>query len=269
MTTRGFADIIEIARQHRPSLYDPFVDRPTPLVPRALRFEVDERLDAAGSVLTQWDGTLPALPDDVEAVALCLLHSDRNAEPEATIAGEAACTRVRRDRFERALARVPRVRAHGHDRRQRVPAARVRSVPRTDRRVRGRGARDDVGRRSGRDRGCAVGAGRAAALRSGRRRAGRGRGGGRVRTSRRGDVRHGRYQHRRVPRARRRARAGGATRCRRVPDPPARARHPHDRGRGRIDRAPRPRAARSSSVPRARARRPGPRPTGGAERRRP
>ena len=51
VTTRGFADIIEIARQHRPSLYDPFVDRPTPLVPRALRFEVDERLDAAGSVL--------------------------------------------------------------------------------------------------------------------------------------------------------------------------------------------------------------------------
>ena len=48
MTTRGFADIIEIARQHRPSLYDPFVDRPVPLVPRALRFEVDERLDADG-----------------------------------------------------------------------------------------------------------------------------------------------------------------------------------------------------------------------------
>ena len=86
VTTRGFADIIEIARQHRPSLYDPFVDRPIPLVPRVWRFEVDERLDADGSMLTQWDGTLPALPDDVEAVALCLLHSDRNADPEATIA---------------------------------------------------------------------------------------------------------------------------------------------------------------------------------------
>jgi N-methylhydantoinase A/oxoprolinase/acetone carboxylase beta subunit len=86
LTTRGFADIIEIARQHRPSLYDPFVDRSAPLVRRELRFEVDERLDANGAVLTQWDGALPTLPGEVEAVALCLLHSDRNAEPEAAIA---------------------------------------------------------------------------------------------------------------------------------------------------------------------------------------
>src|SRR5689334_14150782 len=34
VTTRGFADVIEIARQARPSLYDPHVDRPVPLVPR-------------------------------------------------------------------------------------------------------------------------------------------------------------------------------------------------------------------------------------------
>ncbi len=46
VTTRGFADVIEIARQARPSLYDPFVDRPLPLVPRELRFEVGGRLDA-------------------------------------------------------------------------------------------------------------------------------------------------------------------------------------------------------------------------------
>src|SRR4051794_13703840 len=37
VTTRGFADVIEIARQARPSLYDAHVDRPPPLVPRALR----------------------------------------------------------------------------------------------------------------------------------------------------------------------------------------------------------------------------------------
>jgi N-methylhydantoinase A/oxoprolinase/acetone carboxylase beta subunit len=86
VTTRGFADVIEIARQHRPSLYDPFVDRPIPLVPRAWRFEIDERLAADGAVLTPWDGALPPLPDDVEAVALSLLHSDRNAEPERAIA---------------------------------------------------------------------------------------------------------------------------------------------------------------------------------------
>ena len=34
VTTEGFADVIEIARQDRPSLYDDDVDRPEPLVPR-------------------------------------------------------------------------------------------------------------------------------------------------------------------------------------------------------------------------------------------
>src|SRR4029079_9483029 len=33
VTTPGFADVIEIALQARPSLYDPFADRPEPLVP--------------------------------------------------------------------------------------------------------------------------------------------------------------------------------------------------------------------------------------------
>jgi len=46
LTTAGFADLIEIARQDRPSLYDQSVVRPEPLVPRALRLEVVERLDA-------------------------------------------------------------------------------------------------------------------------------------------------------------------------------------------------------------------------------
>src|SRR5918992_1147436 len=39
VTTEGFSDVIEIARQARPSLYDPMADRPPPLVPRDLRFE--------------------------------------------------------------------------------------------------------------------------------------------------------------------------------------------------------------------------------------
>src|ERR687892_1708211 len=59
VTTKGFSDVIEIARQARPSLYDPHVDRPPALVPRHLRFEVDGRLDAAGGVLTPYEGELP------------------------------------------------------------------------------------------------------------------------------------------------------------------------------------------------------------------
>ena len=91
----GFADLIEIARQDRPSLYDPFVDRPEPLVPRALRFEVPGRLAADGSELTPCDASaLPGLLDDVEAVAICLLHSDLNGEHERAVAGALSSTGV-------------------------------------------------------------------------------------------------------------------------------------------------------------------------------
>jgi len=38
ISSAGQRDVIEIARQVRPSLYDPWADRPEPLVPRALRF---------------------------------------------------------------------------------------------------------------------------------------------------------------------------------------------------------------------------------------
>ena len=48
ISTEGQRDVIEIARQARPSLYDIWADRPEPLVPRSLRFEVPGRLDAQG-----------------------------------------------------------------------------------------------------------------------------------------------------------------------------------------------------------------------------
>ena len=86
VTTRGFADVIEIARQHRPSLYDPWADRPEPLVDRAHRVEVDERVAADGTVLVELDDSAPpALPDDTEAVALCLLHADLHSRHEAVL----------------------------------------------------------------------------------------------------------------------------------------------------------------------------------------
>jgi N-methylhydantoinase A/oxoprolinase/acetone carboxylase beta subunit len=75
LTTAGFADVIEIARQDRPSLYDQSVVRPEPLVPRALRLEAEGRLAADGSELVAL-GEIPAVPEGVEAVAVCFLHSD-------------------------------------------------------------------------------------------------------------------------------------------------------------------------------------------------
>ena len=86
VTTRGFADIAEIARQVRPSLYDAFVDRPDPIVPRALRFEVSGRLDSRGKEIEPFDGVVPAIPSDVDAIAVCLLHSDLDAAHERAVA---------------------------------------------------------------------------------------------------------------------------------------------------------------------------------------
>nr|MBA2715368.1 hydantoinase/oxoprolinase family protein [Rubrobacteraceae bacterium] len=50
VTTQGFRDVLEIARQNRPALYDLTYDRPSPLVPRELRFMVDERMGPEGEV---------------------------------------------------------------------------------------------------------------------------------------------------------------------------------------------------------------------------
>jgi N-methylhydantoinase A/oxoprolinase/acetone carboxylase beta subunit len=87
VTTHGLADVIEIGRQDRPSLYDQFADRPLPLVPRELRFEVGGRLAADGAELVPVDvSSLPDLPDDVEAVAVCLLHADLDPAHEQAIA---------------------------------------------------------------------------------------------------------------------------------------------------------------------------------------
>jgi N-methylhydantoinase A/oxoprolinase/acetone carboxylase beta subunit len=85
LTTDGHRDVIEIARQVRPSLYDLNADRPDPLVPRHLRFEVPGRLDAQGKEVTPL-GSIPSLPDGLDAVAVCLLHADRNPQQERAVA---------------------------------------------------------------------------------------------------------------------------------------------------------------------------------------
>jgi N-methylhydantoinase A/oxoprolinase/acetone carboxylase beta subunit len=84
VTNSGFTDVIEIARQDRPSLYDAFADRPEPLVPRDLRLGVEGRLDATGAEIEPL-GAVPEIPEGVEAVAVCLLHADLNADHEETV----------------------------------------------------------------------------------------------------------------------------------------------------------------------------------------
>jgi N-methylhydantoinase A len=74
ITSPGFADVVEIGRQDRPSLYDSFADRPEPLVPRERRFEA-----ATASDLD------PAL-GEAAAVAVSLLYGYQNSEQESEIA---------------------------------------------------------------------------------------------------------------------------------------------------------------------------------------
>ena len=87
VATSGLADVIEIARQDRPSLYDQWADRPEPLVPRELRLEVGGRLAADGSELEPVDpAAVPAVPEGVEVVAVCLLHADLDPVHEQAVA---------------------------------------------------------------------------------------------------------------------------------------------------------------------------------------
>ena len=88
VTTRGLADVIEIARQDRPSLYDQWADRPEPLVPRERRLEVGGRLGADGREVEPLDlAMVPAVPDEAAVVAVCLLHSDLSPAHEQAVAG--------------------------------------------------------------------------------------------------------------------------------------------------------------------------------------
>ena len=67
IATRGFADLLEIARQNRPSLYHPCRARPRPLVDRDLRFEAAERIGPAGRLDELNDAELGRLVEQARA----------------------------------------------------------------------------------------------------------------------------------------------------------------------------------------------------------
>ena len=52
IATRGFRDLLELRRSSRIDLYDLFQDAPSVLIPRRRRFEITERIDARGAVVT-------------------------------------------------------------------------------------------------------------------------------------------------------------------------------------------------------------------------
>jgi N-methylhydantoinase A len=91
VATRGFADVLEIGRQNRPSLYHPCRPKPRPLVDPELRFEAAERIGASGVVEELAEDEIDDLVDrlrgsDAESVAVCLLFAFRDPAHERRIA---------------------------------------------------------------------------------------------------------------------------------------------------------------------------------------
>ncbi|HEY3964251.1 MAG TPA: hydantoinase B/oxoprolinase family protein [Planctomycetaceae bacterium] len=89
ITTRGFADVLLIANQDRPRLFDLAIKKPEPLFERVV--EIDERLEAHGTVLRAPDeeavrAQLVELHGTgVESVAICLMHSFANPAHERLV----------------------------------------------------------------------------------------------------------------------------------------------------------------------------------------
>ena len=93
ITTKGFRDVLELGREIRYDAYDIFAEYPLPLVPRSLRFEVNERITSDGRVIQELDEkdvqkVLSELVElGIESLAVCLLNSYENPVHEKIIQG--------------------------------------------------------------------------------------------------------------------------------------------------------------------------------------
>lgn len=91
LTTSGFRDVPQIGRLNRPEMYNPKYRKPAGIVPREFRFEVRERLNAQGEIITPLNEddvrsvAEEIVAHDVQAVAVCLLHAYRNPVHELRI----------------------------------------------------------------------------------------------------------------------------------------------------------------------------------------
>ncbi|MBT4204943.1 MAG: hydantoinase/oxoprolinase family protein, partial [Proteobacteria bacterium] len=81
VTTNGFRDTIEIGRQHRAELYNPYQTKPRPIIKRRYRYTLDERIDVNGEVVRPLD--LQAARNiatkirihDIQSVAVAFINS--------------------------------------------------------------------------------------------------------------------------------------------------------------------------------------------------
>ncbi|MFC6636524.1 hydantoinase/oxoprolinase N-terminal domain-containing protein [Sulfitobacter sediminilitoris] len=95
ITTAGFRDVLELGRRTRPQAYG-MKGQFIPIIPRDLRLEVPERMDAAGEVVLPLDEDAVAAATEVllergcEALVIHFLHAYANPAHELRAAGIAA-----------------------------------------------------------------------------------------------------------------------------------------------------------------------------------
>ena len=93
VATRGFRDVLELRRSARADLYDLFQDAPAVLVPRRWRYEITERIDAQGTVVTpleetEIDAVIAAIREaGLDTVAVSFLFSFLNDDHERRVGG--------------------------------------------------------------------------------------------------------------------------------------------------------------------------------------
>ena len=92
LVTAGFRDVLDMGLETRYDLFDLRLKFPAPLVPRALRREVDERVRHDGTIERPLDcqaalGAVAELleAEAIEALAVCLLHAYANPDHEEAI----------------------------------------------------------------------------------------------------------------------------------------------------------------------------------------
>ncbi|MGX9417749.1 hydantoinase/oxoprolinase family protein [Vibrio sp. WJH972] len=92
ITTQGFRDVVEMRTENRFEQYDLNLTLPTPLVSRASRYTINERIDASGNVLTPMDAdelnhlVKHVVSSGYEAVAVGFMHSYVNDAHEMQVA---------------------------------------------------------------------------------------------------------------------------------------------------------------------------------------
>lgn len=91
VTTRGFRDVLELQRQERRNIWDLYIRKVAPLVPREMRLELEERISSDGSIVTPVsadalaDLTVRIKALGAEAVAISFINAYVNEEHERIV----------------------------------------------------------------------------------------------------------------------------------------------------------------------------------------